>query len=163
MEAQGYWFKAGLLFDIRPKKHIHYICQYPSAFGLTQSEIYITYNNYHEKPLFEGKARVELIKKAPESGWIRIRHYLKPDYWSIQYADYEHQTADIYSLLHYLIGERVMHGDDSLALTDFLDSSVRHYSYLTGGASSLMQELRAIEIGQVKAINDFKVFANSGF
>lgn len=64
MEAEGYWFKDRKLLDIRPKKHIHYICQYPSAFGMTKADVDSTYQHFGEKPPFEGKARVELIKKA---------------------------------------------------------------------------------------------------
>ncbi len=149
MEAEGYWFKAGMLFDISPKKHIHYICQYPSAFGLTQDEITSTYGSYNEKPPFEGKARAELIKKATKNGWIRIRHYLKPDYWSIQFSDHEKQEVDIHSLIQYLIGVKVMNKEDTLALADFHDDSVRHYSYQTGGAQSLLGESGEIQAGRI--------------
>ena len=135
MEAEGYWFKAGRLFDIRPKKHIHFICLYPLVFGLTEAEITTAYQKYDEKPPFEGKARAKLITKVTESGWIRIRHYLKPDYWSIQLYDYTKRKVDVYSLIHYLIDEKVMNKEDALAITDFKDKSIRQYSYQSVGAS----------------------------
>jgi hypothetical protein len=140
MEAEGYWYKQGVLFDIRPQKHIHYICQNPVLFGFSKEGIDHYYKQYGEKPRFEGKAREVIIQKATESGWIRIRHYARPDYWSMQFFDYDKRIIEVYSITKYLLDEKIMHKADALSLTDFATGVVRQYGYSDGGVALFVEE-----------------------
>ena len=120
MQREGYWYKNGNIIDVTNNSHIRCICDTSEQFGLTTREVQETYANYNETPPLEGKAREELIKKATESGWIRVRHYMgQPDYWSIQFYCYDKRKDDIRALVNLLVSENSMTQLDTIILTDF--------------------------------------------
>ena len=54
--------------------HVSVLIESPESFGLTSTEVIDAYRNNNEPVGFEGKARVELMRRVVSSGWIRIRH-----------------------------------------------------------------------------------------
>jgi len=80
----------GKAFSISPtgeilsvERHIQLIIENPDIFGYTKQEILDLYNKYHEDLGQEGKAREEIINQVIKKGWIRVRKYDRPEYWSI--------------------------------------------------------------------------------
>ncbi len=65
-------------------KHINTIFDYPEKFGYTSEELRQIYDNYHEKYRIEGKAREEILSDLLNQGWMRVREYINPSFWSIQ-------------------------------------------------------------------------------
>jgi len=59
-----------------PRKHIDVILDYPEIFGFTKDELWAIYDKYGERFRLEGKAREEILKKAIDKGWIRVRKYM---------------------------------------------------------------------------------------
>jgi hypothetical protein len=81
----GYWVYSEDIFDVSKNTHIQFMIDNPELFGLSLNEIALVYNKYNEKLGIEARAREDLIKVAAKRGWIRIRHYTRPnEYWSIQ-------------------------------------------------------------------------------
>jgi len=67
--------------------HIESIHKDPEKFGFNKEEIEDIYAKHGENPKYsgmEGKAREELMVDAMNRGWIRIRRYNRPDFYSIQ-------------------------------------------------------------------------------
>ena len=137
MEGKGYWAKDGNLYELGSKKHIDLIIEDPERFGLTDEIIHQTYQKYHEKIHFEGKAREELIIKALKPGWIRIRHYMrKRDYWSIQFYDYNRCKGQLVVIFRELLDSGNMYSDDALVLSDFFIGTKKEYNSLDGGVEA---------------------------
>jgi hypothetical protein len=64
--------------------HMDFIFKNPQKFDTTQQEIIDTHEMYGEKVGAEGQAREEILREAMMNGWIRIRKYNRPDFWSVQ-------------------------------------------------------------------------------
>ena len=84
-KAPAYWIDPiGHIIPIfDDEKHIGMILKKPSAFGLNIKEIEMLYNAENEKLGDEGKAREKIIKELIQRGWIRIRHYIRQDMFSV--------------------------------------------------------------------------------
>lgn len=158
MQAVGYWYRKGKLFDVGVKKHIDYIIQFPEKFDFTKEEIKDIYDSYNEKMGVEGKAREFLIKEVIKDGWIRIRHYVKPnDYWSIQYDTFRLRKRDLKNLVEVLmLDEQVMQKDDELVFMGFEDGSKYIYSYMNGGASKFLTENKKCTYKKIHLVESFE-------
>jgi len=157
MEATGYWYRKGKLFDLGAKKHINYIIEYPEKFGLTPEYIKQVYDNFNEKIGFEGKAREALIKEVSKNGWIRVRHYVRPrDYWSIQYDNYRLRLKDLKGLVEFLMLDKgIMNKDDEIILLGYNDNTQFIYSFMDGGAFKFLQEHTLVKSLKIKLIEKF--------
>ena len=62
--------------------HITDIIQNPRKFGVTTDWIESKYDEYGERMGTEGSAREDIIRHVVKRGWIRVRRYTRPDYWS---------------------------------------------------------------------------------
>ena len=84
-KASAYWIspQSKVIPMDNHKKHIDLIMSNAEVFGLTDEEIKAIYNSENEIIGTEGKAREQIIKKIISQGWIRIRHYRRPDIFSI--------------------------------------------------------------------------------
>jgi hypothetical protein len=160
MEANGYWYKKGKLFDLNGRKHIDYIIAYPEKFNLPKGYIETLYDSHNEKVGVEGKAREELIKEVSKEGWIRIRHYTRPrDYWSIQFDNYRLRKRDIKSVVEDLIYmEKKMYKDDELILVGYDDGTQEQYSYQNGGATAFLNEQSKTRTKTIVLIETFEEF-----
>jgi len=161
MEAAGFWYRRGKLFDIGSKKHIMYILESPETFGLTPEHVRQVYIDFNEKFGFEGKAREALIKEVSKNGWIRVRHYVRPrDYWSIQYDRYDLREKDLKNLVAFLMLDKgIMRKDDEIILLGYEDGSQYAYTFMNGGASKFLQERKIPKkrkIIQIKKFSQFK-------
>jgi hypothetical protein len=64
--------------------HMDFMFKNPQKFDMTRQEILDAHELHGEKVGAEGRAREDLLKKAMMNGWIRIRKYNRPDFWTIQ-------------------------------------------------------------------------------
>ena len=163
MQANGYWYKSGKLFELKGQSHVGYIIEYNDKFGLDKDYIEELYASYGEKLNHEGKAREELIKSVARKGWIRIRRYTRPrDYWSIQYDDFRKRERAIKGCVEDLVlTEEIMSINDELILLGYDDDSNYQYSFMQGGAKAFLEEKKEVKAISVILIEDFNDFEES--
>lgn len=138
MQLKGYWVRDNNILDMSDY-HIHYIINSPEAFGLTKEIVVEKYQEYNERMGIEGKARQDLIKMATKSGWIRVRHYVRPDdYWSIQCDVIEDRLPVIYNFVTNLISLKLMSEGESLVLIGFERGEKKVYNFMDGGAKTFL-------------------------
>jgi|GEM_PF-2883255 len=91
---QGFWgYPASNLLVPVSCSHVKSIIHSPLLFGFQgKEEIWEYYRNHREKRGIEGKAREELIRIAVQRGWIRIRHYGRENYYSINCGAFSDQN-----------------------------------------------------------------------
>jgi hypothetical protein len=88
-KSGAYWISPqGTIMPMNHYHHIESIIKDPELFGFTKEQIEETYEKYGEKPGVEGKARGEIMTDAMNRGWIRIRKYSRPDFYSVQTGRY---------------------------------------------------------------------------
>jgi hypothetical protein len=81
----AYWISpGGGIIPVEGGIHIQNIVNDPKLFGFTPAEVQDTFKKYGESPSQEGTAREELMVNAMMRGWIRLRKYNRPDFWSVQ-------------------------------------------------------------------------------
>jgi hypothetical protein len=79
----AYWISPeGDIFGV-PRKHINFIRDNLSLFGITLDDYKEIYDKYQEKYGFEGNARREIMLKAIKQGWIRIRYKVNSG-WTVE-------------------------------------------------------------------------------
>jgi len=89
-QSTAYWISPdGVITSLPHKIHIEAIIKDPERFGFTQEEVQAKFDKYGEHPSQEGRAREELMVDAMNRGWIRIRKYNRPDFFSIQTGVYD--------------------------------------------------------------------------
>jgi hypothetical protein len=159
MQLEAFWYKNGKLFEMSDSKHIQFIVKNPEKFGISKDRINDIYNKYNEPIGFEGKAREELIKEVASNGWIRIRHYSRPDYWSIQFDKWSIRKRDVKSLVEDLVLiHKKMGKYDELVLVGYEDNFTQEYKYQDNGAMKFMTENKAIKKIPIIEINEFDIF-----
>ena len=84
-DALAYWIspKAAIIPIFGADKHIELVVENPSVFGLSRDEIDEIYHFEGELYGDEGNARVKILKRLIERGWIRIRRYDSKKMFSI--------------------------------------------------------------------------------
>ena len=142
MKTTAFWIRGKKIIETSLSKHILYIIENPKVFGLTEKEIDDIYIKYKERKETEGKAREEIIKKASKSGWIRVRHYSKPDYWSIQTDRWlPSREKTISNFLHNAIYEKeYMQKDAHIVVVGYKDGFKKEYKWKDGGAQRFLEE-----------------------
>lgn len=139
-KSAGYWVHGDSVYDLPMGIHIQFIEENPELFHISPEEIKQTYAKYNEKPGVEGKAREEIIKKVSLEGWVRVRHYIRPDYWSIQCDSIRRRTHTIENFLHWAFEHKVMRPSDEAAITGFADNSREEYAWENGGIRSFLMK-----------------------
>lgn len=91
---EGYWITPSGQ-SISAIRHIEAIINNPKLFGETRESIEKTYEKHGEKIGLEGSAREEVMIRAIEKGFIRVREYR--NWWSI---DVNRLTKRIANVLH---------------------------------------------------------------
>lgn len=122
----GYFVKGDTIINVSGGNHIGYIIQNPEQFDLTTKEIKSIYKSHKEPMGSEGDAREYIIKKASESGWIRVRAY--KEYWSIQCDVIRFRKKPIKNFVYWAIYKsKVMKRTDSLAVLGYRDNEMEKY------------------------------------
>lgn len=63
--------------------HIETVMDHPEIFQIPQEHIREVYRKHQEVVRTEGQARQEIIRSLVGQGFIRIRRYMHPEYWSV--------------------------------------------------------------------------------
>jgi hypothetical protein len=75
----GFWIRSDEIFDVSDDTHVQFMIRNPEKFNLTTGDICLLYYFHEEAVGSEKQAREDLVKIAASQGWIRVRHYVKPD------------------------------------------------------------------------------------
>jgi hypothetical protein len=96
-KAPAYWIDptGSVLPIFNDDRHINQILKRPEAFGLDLDEIQQLYSLENEEIGSEGKAREKIIKELIQRGWIRIRHYIKQDMFTVNIFRLHKKAKDI--------------------------------------------------------------------
>ena len=102
VDGQAYWYKKGKLIAIQGQYHIEDICKNPEIFGLTKNIIKSIYKKNKETVGVEGNSREEIMIKAMDNGWIRIRQSIgtQGTIWTFQFDNFAHLNFDNYRKSH---------------------------------------------------------------
>lgn len=142
LKVGAFWIKGKKIIETTISRHISYIIKNPEKFGLTKKEINDIYKKHGEKEETEGKAREEIIKKASKSGWVRVRHYSKPDYWSIQtdrWLPSREKTISNF-LYNAIYDKEYMQKDAHIVILGYEDGFRKEYKWKDGGAQKFLEE-----------------------
>ena len=138
----GFWLKDNTVFDVTFSSHVAFVLDNVKLFSISVEEIKEAYSKFGEPFGSDGgKAREYLIRMATRSGWIRLRRYEKPNYWSIQCNSTRDQKADIVAFIRWAIDDaRVMKADDAAVIVGFQDEKDRHsYRWEEGGVGKYIE------------------------
>lgn len=134
----AYWMKIDDVYDV-DRSHIRFILDNPEKFEFTKEELRDIYKSYGEKIGQEGKAREHIIKEAARRGWIRVRHYKKPqDYWSIQFDNYRKRRRSVERFIDYALENLGMNMNDAIAVIGYDDGYVKEYTFMEGGVGEYL-------------------------
>lgn len=139
MQAEGFWYKEGQLFELDGGTHIKHVIANLSVFHLDNEKVIEVFNKYCERIGSEGKAREEIIRLVTQNGWIRIRHYLKPDYWSIQFDSYNERIEELHLLFRILTERKIIQEDAEVIFTGFFDGTMKRYPFCEGGIKHFLK------------------------
>lgn len=141
--GKGYWSIGTKVYDMTADRHMLFIEEHPDLFNLTPEDIKAIYEKYGERVEQEGKGREELIKLAASQGWVRVRHYIKPeDYWSIQVDNLKRRKNNIQDFLYWAMEHKIMDPQAPAVLLGYDNPADREvYDWQSGGIKNyLIQE-----------------------
>ena len=137
----GYWVKDQTVYDVSESSHIAFLHDHASLFSISLEQIKEIYSNCGEPFGSDGgKAREQIIRMATRSGWIRVRRYERPSYFSIQCNSTHDQRSEILAFLKWAIESAVMKADDAAVILGFQDEGDRHsYTWEEGGIGKYIE------------------------
>jgi hypothetical protein len=139
--ANAWWVKRGQKYIDVDTKHINTVLEHPESFGLTRESILDIYNEFGEKPGQEGDAREKIILELVKEGWLRVRHYTRPqDYWTFTVNSFRGQTPDIAKFCNWAIGAGTMSERDSMMVASLRDNQTYRYDFMNGGVGKFLNE-----------------------
>jgi hypothetical protein len=119
----AYWLFGQNVYEVEDT-HVRFVLHRPELFGTTKDALRRTYRSHGEKIGFEGRARRQIIACAVASGWIRIRHYLRPrDYWSIHHNGTRESIRSVREFLCFAKSRCGMTADDVVRCSSSLESA----------------------------------------
>ena len=141
MLGKGYWAIDRHYIEVTNDKHIEAIIKNPKIFGLTDKIVTDVFKKHKEKVGTEGNAREELIIMASKSGAIRVRHYLKPDYWSVQFDEWKKRRKDIKYFIEWaVLDAKIMGKYETVVLHGYVDDYYKTYDYMEDGIAAFLKE-----------------------
>jgi hypothetical protein len=137
----GYWVKDNSVYAF-DHTHIIFVIDNTELFGITDPEIKDCYKKHSEQLGTEGRAREEIIKRVSKDGWIRVRHYKKPDYWTVQFDEYQIRISIIEDFIQFALENLGMTPYDPIVLTGYFDGYKKEFSFKDGGVGQFITELQ---------------------
>jgi hypothetical protein len=134
----GLWIKSEELIFVSDD-HASPILEDPVRFGLAQEQINEIYARHGETPGGEGTARDELIRKATENGWVRVRRY--NDLGTrliVQGTGIDQNVPSIPAFVSQILKEIPTQGEISVVISDFAGGDARTFCV---GPSSIADEI----------------------
>lgn len=125
--------------------HIDVIRRNPGRFGLNEESLRETFRRYGEDTGVNGRAREELIRRATENGWVRVREDVDPHHHlEIQCFDFARREGTIARFLHRLITEHPPAADLALHVIDFSREPRWVLPWAEGGVRRFLEERREV-------------------
>ena len=140
--SNGYWIHGDEIYDLTTSIHQDFILDNPEKFGYTTQELKDLYDKYGENFHQEGKAREELIKNVSSLGWVRVRHYSKPqDYWSIQCDNIDRRRHTIENFIYWAVENKIMGYNDPAVILGYDNPEDKKvYNWDSGGIEQFLSE-----------------------
>lgn len=135
----AFWAKGSKIIPVS-RKHIDYLIGNFGEFGLSLEDIKAVYKKYKEKLYSEGKAREHLIREVSKDGWVRIRHYNRPDYWSVQGWNKFRSKKTMDKFIDWALDNRVLTLNDELVMYYYETDTAEEYSFVDGGVAKYLTE-----------------------
>jgi hypothetical protein len=134
----GYWLSQDGSVPVT-QDHIDAVVAEPERFGLDRDTITEIYRRHGEEIGREGFARDEIMRRAAENGWIRIRvHANSSSFLVVQGFEPEQQIEAIASLLCDLVNRDVIASDEAVVFSNLSDTSTKTVKSVDGGVSAVI-------------------------
>jgi len=117
--GNGYWVHGNNIYDMTTDIHLDFIRDNSDLFNISKEEMDAIYAKYGERLGSEGKAREEIIKLVAKDGWVRVRHYSKPDYWSIQCDSIKRREHTIENFIYWAIEHKLVTYDSPATILGY--------------------------------------------
>jgi hypothetical protein len=137
--ANAFWVKGSKIIPIT-KKHIDYLIENYEEFGFSLEDIKTIYKKYKEKLYSEGKARERLIRSVSKDGWVRIRHYNRPDYWSVQGWNKFRAKKTMDKFIDWALENKILTLNDEMVIYYYETDTSEEYSFVNGGIAKYLTE-----------------------
>lgn len=108
----------GELREVKQENHVTEILANPEAFGTTREAVEQAHERHGERLGIEGKARHEVMVKAMEGGWIRVRDS-SPGI-SMELIDIDRRRDYIQQAMSLLQSRGKVHYNDPVLITDVM-------------------------------------------
>lgn len=162
VDSNAYWYKNNKLISLKNSLHINDLTSNPEIFGFTEKEIDDCFKKHGEKKGSEGKAREELMSKAMDNGWLRVRKVVtrQGSVWTIQFDNFNKRKKDIKNLISKLLLDmQIMKKYDDVHLLSYKGDYNETYSSFSGTpVMSLLESLKEEEKTVVEKVNEYKYF-----
>ncbi|MFP4485068.1 MAG: hypothetical protein ACOCYG_04760 [Spirochaetota bacterium] len=134
----GYWLSDTDVIPVM-SDHADPVLAEPERFGLTRDAVIEVYRRHDESPGQEGHARDEVIRRAAEQGWIRVRiHDLNGGRVIVQGHNPTERMERIASFLADLVNRDIIACDETVVLSDFVDNSSTTLDWSDGGVATVI-------------------------
>ncbi len=141
-DTVAYWLSETTWLVVETN-HIDVIRRSPQRFGLDEEILRETFRRHGEEMGTNGRAREELIRRATENGWVRVREDVDPHHHlEIQCHDFVRREATIARFLHRLITEHPPAADLALHVIDFSREPRWVLPWAEGGVRRFLEERR---------------------
>jgi hypothetical protein len=138
---EGYWVLGSKVIDVSMSEHAIYIRHHPEEFGFTAEELQKQYPYTGVDSKSDSIYREKLIIDVTHQGWVRVRHYDGPDYWSIQCDNTKRRSETIHDFMYWGIANKKMSYHDQAVLMGFdNDNDKEQYLFTDGGIATYLSE-----------------------
>jgi hypothetical protein len=156
---EGYWVYGSKVIDVSMSEHAIYVRQHPEEFGLTSEDLQIQYPFTGKDSKSDSINREKLIIDLTHQGWVRVRHYSSPDYWSIQCDNTKKRSETIHDFMYWCISNKKMSYHDQAVLMGFDNADDKEqYLFVDGGIATYLSESRkTMTTSILKELSNIKI------
>jgi hypothetical protein len=150
---QGYWVYGSKVWSVTGSHHVEFIMMNPDYFGLTHKEILNMFKSNNETLEHDINTREQLILSACKQGWIRVRHYIKPQgFWSLMCDRIKLRENNIREFIeNFAFKNKLMNYNDKLIIIGLnSDEEMDIYKSEEGGAFAFLRKVGMEEGSEVK-------------
>jgi hypothetical protein len=156
---EGYWVLGSKVIDVSMSEHAIYVRHHPEEFGFTAEELQQQYPFTGKDGIADNNNREKLIIDLTHYGWVRVRHYDGPDYWSIQSDNTKKRSETIHDFMYWCIANKKMSYHDQAVLMGFdNEQDNEQYLFVDGGIATYLSESRSTMTTTIlKELSDIKI------
>jgi hypothetical protein len=83
--------------------HIETVIEHPEIFPISPEQIRAVYERHREVVRTEGRARQEIIRDLVAKGFVRLRRYRHPEYWSVNLPQISANSLEVLQQFFWLL------------------------------------------------------------